>query len=228
MYESVANYSGQYLVVMVDPDASTPEDPSKRFILHWLAVNVTQTPTTGTSGRRQLSPPSSSSSSSLNSTGAGKDLVAYRAPTPGTTSSAHRYIVYAFQQPAGGFSLPPAFASLAASDNPDRAGFNLTSFMAAAGLGRPAAAEYFYVSRKAEVPGEFVAAPGASYPGGNGGAVFENSPNAAGNNTSSSTTAAGGTATTTQKGSSSSAGSRTGGWIDMVVGLGIWWLAVFM
>ncbi|KAG6368681.1 hypothetical protein INS49_002894 [Diaporthe citri] len=41
-YPSVANYAGQYVVVMVDPDATTPDNPDHRFILHWLAPNMTQ------------------------------------------------------------------------------------------------------------------------------------------------------------------------------------------
>ncbi|ORY59607.1 phosphatidylethanolamine-binding protein [Pseudomassariella vexata] len=51
-YQSVADYTGQYLILMVDPDAPTPSNPTRRFILHWLASNMTQntsaaTPQTG-------------------------------------------------------------------------------------------------------------------------------------------------------------------------------------
>lgn len=193
LYQSVAAYTGPYLVLMVDPDASTPEDPSRRFILHWLAPNVTQqtTTTTTTSGNnsnssnggavRTLVPPST-------------DFVSYRPPTPPETSSAHRYILYAFAQPAN-FAMPAAYSSLAGGNN--RTNFNLTTFISAAGLGRPAAAEYFYVSRQTQVPGTFVARAGATYPGGNGGAIFENSPNAAGTTNSSTTNATTGGSTTT-------------------------------
>lgn len=195
MYQSVANYNGQYMIIMVDPDASTPEDPSRRFILHWMAPNVTQSQ--GANGQRQLNPPSTS-----NVAGGVPDFVSYQAPTPGNTSSAHRYIIYAFQQPAS-FVVPSAFAGLAGGQN--RANFNLTSFLSAAGLPRPAAAEYFYVNRQSQVPGNFIALPGATYPGGNGGAIFENSPNAAGNATTT------GTGTGTASGAGSGRGS--GGWL---------------
>lgn len=172
---------------MVDPDASTPEDPSRRFILHWMAPNVTQAQSTD--GLRQLNPPSAAG------TGV-QDFVSYRPPMPGNTSSAHRYIIYAFQQPAT-FAVPSEFASLAGGQN--RSNFNLTSFMSAAGLERPAAAEYFYVNRQTQVPADFVAMAGGEYPGGNGGAIFENSPNAAGN----------GTATATSSSATSSASGAT-------------------
>ncbi|KAJ4397597.1 hypothetical protein N0V93_001830 [Gnomoniopsis smithogilvyi] len=161
LYQSVADYDGQYTIIMVDPDASTPEDPSRRFILHWMAPNVTQAQSIG--GIRQLSPPSTAG------TGV-QDFVSYRAPTPGTNSSAHRYIIYAFEQPAT-FTIPSEYASLAGGQN--RSNFNLTTFMSAAGLARPAAAEFFYVNRQTQVPVDFVALPGGTYPGGNGGAIFE-------------------------------------------------------
>ncbi|KAJ4420193.1 hypothetical protein N0V82_004538 [Gnomoniopsis sp. IMI 355080] len=192
LYSSVAAYNGSYTIIMVDPDASTPEDPSSRFILHWMAPNVTQAQSTG--GLRQLSPPSAAG------TGV-QDFVSYRAPTPGNTSSAHRYIIYAFEQPAT-FAVPSEFASLAGGQN--RTNFNLTTFMSAAGLDRPAAAEYFYVNRQTQVPGDFVALAGGTYPGGNGGAIFEDSPDAAGN----ATTTASGTSTSTS--TSSSTASSTG------------------
>lgn len=222
LYQSVAAYNGQYTLIMVDPDASTPENPTSRFILHWLAPNVTQTTSTG--GLRQLSPPSAAG------TGV-QDFVPYRAPTPGNTSSAHRYIVYAFEQPST-FAVPSAFASLAGGAN--RTNFNLTNFMSAAGLARPAAAEYFYVNRQTQVPGDFVALAGGQYPGGNGGAIFENSPNAAGNatttatSTSSTTSSTGTSSSSTASGAASAAGGGGGvlRWGDMmtmgVLGAAVW------
>lgn len=188
MYASVANYTGQYLILMVDPDASTPENPTRRFILHWLAPNATQAD--GTDGLRQITPPSSSA------TGVA-DLVSYQPPTPGNTSSAHRYIIYAFQQPAS-FVFPSSFSGFGSGAGQTRAGFNVSGFIEAAGLGRPAAAEYFYVSRKSEVPGGFVALAGGTYPGGNGGAIFEDSANASGTATATASgTGAASTATGT-------------------------------
>lgn len=223
LYQSVASYNGQYTLIMVDPDASTPEDPSRRFILHWLAPNVTQTQ--ATTGARQLRPPSAAG------TGV-QDFVPYNPPTPGNTSSAHRYILYAFQQPAT-FAVPSAFTGLAGGQN--RSNFNLTAFLGAAGLARPAAAEYFYVNRQAQVPGNFVALAGGTYPGGNGGAVFENSPNAAGNATATATGT--GTATATASGAAAATGATSGaggalGWGDVVsvgvVGAAVWGLVALL
>lgn len=212
LYQSVAAYNGQYTLIMVDPDASTPENPTSRFILHWLAPNVTQTTTTG--GLRQLNPPSAAG------TGV-QDFVPYRAPTPGNTSSAHRYIIYAFQQPAT-FSVPSSFSSFAGGAN--RSNFNLTSFMSAAGLDRPAAAEYFYVNRQTQVPGDFVALAGGTYPGGNGGAIFENSPNAAGNATTTATS----TSSTTSSTGTSSSSSTTGTGAASAAAGGVRWAGDMM
>lgn len=220
MYDDVANYNGQYLILMLDPDASTPEQPDLRFFLHWLAPNVTQTQ--GADGQRKLVPPS-------NATGAGlTDFVSYRAPAPGVTSSAHRYILYAFEQPDS-FAVPAAFEGLAGGQN--RSNFNLTSFMAEADLERPLAAEYFYVSRQAAVPGDFVGAAGGTYPGGNGGAIFEDSPNAAGNatTTTASGTATGSAATAAATTTSTSAAAprwwRAVESVDWHLGAGIWGVA---
>lgn len=197
---------------MVDPDASTPENPTRRFILHWLAPNTTQrdiTDNTPQRGLRSLTPPSGASVA---------DLVPYNPPTPGNTSSAHRYILYAFAQPAN-FALPAAFANFSGGAN--RANFNVTGFMAAAGLSRPMAAEYFYVNRQSNVPGNFIALAGGSYPGGNGGAIFENSPNAAGNGTGGTTTGSGNGSTAGTGSTGTSGAERAGlkGW--MIGGLGL-------
>lgn len=146
---------------MVDPDATTPDNPDHRFILHWLAPNVTQgapgsATAPGQTGLAQL-------------TNATENFTPYRSPGPALNSSAHRYILYAFRQPEG-FAVPSEFDTFAGGAN--RMGFNLTGFVEAAGLGNPAAAEYMYVSRQAAVPGDFVALPGGEFPGGNGNAIF--------------------------------------------------------
>ncbi|CAN8101402.1 unnamed protein product [Discula destructiva] len=200
LYQSVADYTGQYTLIMVDPDASTPEQPTRRFFLHWLAPNTTQS--SSSDDLRQLTIPNST-------------FVPYLPPTPPETSSAHRYIVYAFQQPDS-FVVPAAYAGLFTGggqqqqQQQSRASFNLTDFIAAAGLGRPAAAEYFYVNRQAQVPGDFVALAGGVYPGGNGAAVFEDSASAGGNATATS----GATPTGTGAGAAATAtAGAMGGWL---------------
>jgi phosphatidylethanolamine-binding protein len=156
-YKSIADYNGDYILLMVDPDAPSPQNPTRRFILHWLAANVTQT--------TQAQAPLTGQRALTNSTPA---LVPYRPPMPPTNSSAHRYIIYAFAQPAG-FAIPPSFSGF--SDQ-NRSMFNLDRFINEARLDRPAAGQFWYVSREPEVPGTFIALAGGAYPGGNGDAVF--------------------------------------------------------
>ena len=148
MYSSVASYSGQYMVLMVDPDASTPQNPSSRFILHWAQPSAILDP----SGMIQ------------NTTA---PLVPYARPMPPPTSDPHRYIFYALQQPAD-FSLPPQYSGLNAQN---RTRFNLTEFVSAANLGQPAAANYFFCQNKTGTPPDFYAPAGGQFPGGNGGAI---------------------------------------------------------
>lgn len=159
-YPSVAAYTGQYVVVMVDPDATTPENPNNRFILHWLAPNMTQ-------GGAGSAP--SPQSGLVQLTNATENFTPYRSPGPAFNSSAHRYILYAFRQPDD-FAVPAEFETYAGGAN--RMHFDLPTFIELAGLGNPAAAEYMYVSREPAVPGDFVALPGGQFPGGNGNAIF--------------------------------------------------------
>lgn len=159
-YPSVASYSGQYVVVMVDPDATTPDNPNNRFILHWLAPNMTQ-------GSAGSAPAPQAGLTQL--TNATENFTPYRSPGPALNSSAHRYILYAFRQPDD-FAVPAEFDTYAGGVN--RTHFDLPTFIELAGLGNPAAAEYMYVSREPAVPGDFVALPGGEFPGGNGNAIF--------------------------------------------------------
>lgn len=128
-FRSLADYTGQYVVIMIDPDAPSPDNPIRRSILHWLASGITQTLGGGSgriSGQRSLT----------NSTPA---TVPYAAPGPPPSSSAHRYFFYIWQQPPG-FQVPSSF-------NPNnRANFDIENFVRETNLGAPAAANYIYVS----------------------------------------------------------------------------------
>lgn len=136
---------------MVDPDARFPENPSLRFILHWLQTNVTAGPV-GADGTSPL----------INNTAA---RIPYRGPGPPTNSSAHRYLFYAFEQ-HDNFTFPASFEGF--SDT-NRTMFNLTTFLDESNLGQvPAAAQYFFASNQTGVPQDFSAAAGATFPGGNG------------------------------------------------------------
>lgn len=197
VYQSLASYTGQYLVMMVDPDASTPENPSRRFILHWLQPNVTlSNATTNPSAVGLL--PGSRQLANLTT-----PIAPYARPMPPSNSSAHRYILYAFQQP-NNFTIPPAYSGYSASN---RTSFNLTNFIRDARLGTPAAANYMYVTNQTNVPTNFVASAGGTYPGGNGGAVTSGDPGASYLATASATSTASGAGSSSSRAASSSAGA---------------------
>ncbi|KAK5047173.1 hypothetical protein LTR84_007116 [Exophiala bonariae] len=188
-YESISSYNGSYVLLMVDPDARFPENPTLRFILHWLQTNVTAGPV-GADGTSPL----------INNTAA---RVPYRGPGPPTNSSAHRYIFYAFQQ-HDNFTFPAAFESFNATN---RAMFNLTAFLDESNLGQvPAAAQYFFASNMTGVPQDFSAAAGGTFPGGNGQMITEGPGPAI---TASATTTGSGSAAATS-GSGSGTASATG------------------
>lgn len=191
-YRSLANYNGSYTVLMVDPDASYPETPTSRFILHWMQPNFTQANSTMMPSGRTLQ-------------NATAPAVPYMRPAPPTNSSAHRYIIYAFQQPLN-FTIPSQWSGLSSSN---RTRFNLTNFISDTGLGTPAAANYFYVSNQTSVPANFTAAPGGTYPGGDGTAVTSGDPYRS--STAASSSASSGTGSTTSTASTSSAGSGSAG-----------------
>nr|ANS56343.1 FT-like protein [Podocarpus macrophyllus] len=65
-----------YTLVMTDPDAPSPSDPTLREYLHWIVTDV----------------PATTSASF------GRELVGYEAPRP--TIGIHRYVMVAFKQAA--------------------------------------------------------------------------------------------------------------------------------
>lgn len=144
---------------MVDPDASYPQNPTNRFIIHWwqqgLVKSTTQANSTSIGGTQLV-----------NTTA---PRVAYRRPAPPTNSSAHRYIQYLFQQPPN-FAVPAAYSGYNAM-NASR--FPFEQFVRDANLGSPVAANYFYCSNQSVVPALFAGAPGSQYPGGNGAMITQ-------------------------------------------------------
>ncbi|EXJ65877.1 uncharacterized protein A1O5_10853 [Cladophialophora psammophila CBS 110553] len=182
-FQSIFSYNGSYVLLMVDPDARYPQDPTARFLLHWLQTDMTLGPQAA-DGTSQL----------INST---EPRAPYRNPSPPTNSSAHRYIFYAFFQHEN-FTLPSAFEGYSATN---RTNFNLTMFLDESNLGRtPAAAMYFFVSNQTQVPQDFTAAAGGTYPGGNGDMITAGP----GPSITPATTLATAGASTTATGSSSS------------------------
>ncbi|KIX08831.1 uncharacterized protein Z518_03488 [Rhinocladiella mackenziei CBS 650.93] len=150
-YESISSYSGSYVLIMVDPDARYPSNPTSRFILHWLQTDMTPA-SMAADGTSQL----------MNSTA---PRVSYRRPSPPPDSSAHRYIIYTFFQHEN-FTFPSAFEGYSETN---RSNFNITTFLDESNLGQsPAAAMYYFASNQTQVPQDFTAAGGGTYPGGNG------------------------------------------------------------
>lgn len=69
-----------YSVMMVDPDAPSPDDPSSAQWLHWAVINI---PGDG---------------SLLNSLDGGRAMISYAGPSPPAGSGDHRYCTYVFKQ----------------------------------------------------------------------------------------------------------------------------------
>ena len=205
---------------MVDPDARYPSSPNLRFLLHWLQTDMTAAPI------------SSDGTSRLTNTTVPR--VPYIGPAPPTNSSAHRYIIYAFFQHEN-FSFPSSFEGIGATN---RTNFNVTRFLDESNLGQsPAAAMYYYASNETQVPQDFTAAGGGTYPGGNGDMITSGpgpsiTPSSTAASASASTTGSRGATTskaasTTLSGSASStaagsaaSASNTGAAGKMTIGSG--------
>lgn len=165
---------------MVDPDASYPENPVNRFIIHWWQEGL-QKAATGPK------PTTTGGTVLVNSTA---PKVSYRRPRPPSNSSAHRYIQYLFEQPSN-FQIPDIYSGYGGSNITK---FPLEQFLSDVGLVQPVAANYFYCSNQTAVPDLFVGEAGGEYPGGNGAMITQgtNEPTPTGASSSASMT---GTAT---------------------------------
>ena len=199
---------------MVDPDARYPQAPSSRFILHWMQFDLTA-----------AAPAEDGTTQLINSTAV---RAPYRGPAPPTNSSAHRYIQYAFFQHEN-FTFPQAYEGYNATN---RTSFNLTDFLDQSNLGQiPAAAMYYFASNQTGVPQNFVAAAGATYPGGNGDMITAGpGPSITPSSSATASTSATGTSSGGGSGSASATGSAptatfTGGATAKRVGMGIALLA---
>lgn len=199
---------------MVDPDASYPQNPTNRWIIHWWQTGLVRSTT-------ETNDSSIGGTLLVNNTA---PRVAYRRPAPPTNSSAHRYIQYLFEQPAN-FQIPPIYSGYNAT-NASR--FPFERFVIDANLGSPVAANYFYCSNQTVVPDLFVASPGEQYPGGNGAMITQgtnlpSSTSASPSATGSSTT--GGVPTATYTGMASIYSSSGNAITALVAGLGAWLLS---
>ncbi|KAF2728441.1 PEBP-like protein [Polyplosphaeria fusca] len=113
--------AGRAVLFMVDSDV--PRNGTRVQLLHWLASNVTLSPT----DNRTLSVP-------------GTPEAAYRQPSPPVGDTSHAYTFILFPQPEG-FSIPSQFQDVLES----RVFFNISGFVQAAGLGDALAGNYIRV-----------------------------------------------------------------------------------
>ncbi|GJM99863.1 hypothetical protein PR202_ga17002 [Eleusine coracana subsp. coracana] len=103
-----------FTLVMTDPDAPSPSEPSMREWLHWLVVNIP--------GGREPSQ--------------GEEVVPYMGPRP--PLGIHRYVMVLYQQKSRVAAPAPAAGADAA-----RARFSTRAFADRHELGLPVAAMYF-------------------------------------------------------------------------------------
>ncbi|KAK8190498.1 phosphatidylethanolamine-binding protein [Phyllosticta capitalensis] len=128
-----------YLILMVDPDAPSPQNTSRSEILHWMQPGARLSRSTET----QTANDTAISMLSAADTGTAA-VVPYQGPAP-PSEAPHRYIVMVFRQPEGSdnFTLPADYEARQGGQN--RTLFNATDFVQKANLGDPVAATYFLV-----------------------------------------------------------------------------------
>lgn len=90
-FSSISSTSGQsstFTLLLIDPDAPTPDDPKFAYWRHWVVTGI---PTSI----------STSGSSSEGDVKDGKTVTPYLAPGPKDESGPHRYLFLLFKEPAG-------------------------------------------------------------------------------------------------------------------------------
>ncbi|KAF2791352.1 PEBP-like protein [Melanomma pulvis-pyrius CBS 109.77] len=118
--------NGKAVLFMVDSDV--PRNGTRVELLHWLVSDVTL------SGNNTLSFP-------------GPGEAPYRQPSPPVGDTPHAYTLVLFPQPEN-FSIPSQFTDVLQT----RVFFNMSNFVAAAGLGQPIAANYIKVQNLTGTP----------------------------------------------------------------------------
>ncbi|GJN28865.1 hypothetical protein PR202_gb17037 [Eleusine coracana subsp. coracana] len=109
-----------FTLVMTDPDAPSPSEPSMRECLHWLVVNI---PGGGDPSQ-------------------GEEVVPYMSPRP--PLGIHRYVMVLYQQRSRLVAPVPTASGVDAA----RARFSTRAFADRHGLGLPVAAMYFNAQRE--------------------------------------------------------------------------------
>ncbi|KAG4069036.1 hypothetical protein HA402_008347 [Bradysia odoriphaga] len=118
--------NAKYTMAMIDPDAPSRKEPTKRSWLHWLAVNLDK-----------------------NTIPHDNTLAHYNGPTPPKGSGHHRYIFLVFQQTKDFDSKVQNEIRNKYKDNASvRGGFNVKEFAQQHGLGDAVAFNYFETETK--------------------------------------------------------------------------------
>ncbi|OMP82746.1 Carboxypeptidase Y inhibitor [Diplodia seriata] len=125
-----------FLILMLDPDAPSPQDTSRAAILHWLQPGVRLS--------RSVEPFTSANGTVLTLLSerdtATAALAPYIGPAP-PSAAPHRYIVTLWRQPEAEFVMPSGFEGYVGGE--ERTGFNVSAFVEGAGLRDLVAATYF-------------------------------------------------------------------------------------
>lgn len=113
------------ILFMIDQDV--PRNNSRVTLLHWFIPNI-------------LVAGASNGTLRIPTTGGAP----YLQPSPPVGDIPHRYVFLLFRQPDN-FSIPAGFNISPPASTADRIGFNITDFVAKAGLSAPAAANWITV-----------------------------------------------------------------------------------
>ncbi|XP_069872106.1 phosphatidylethanolamine-binding protein 4 [Dipodomys merriami] len=120
-----ASEGGNYVLVMVDPDAPSRSNPKARFWRHWMVADIKGSNIK--KGKIQ-----------------GRELTAYRPPTPPAATGFHRYQFFVYPQGEKIISLLP-------KENKTRGSWKMDSFLTRYQLNEPAASTQF-MTKNAQDP----------------------------------------------------------------------------
>ncbi|OJD30731.1 protein heading date 3a-like [Diplodia corticola] len=217
---SNASNPATFILLMFDPDAPSPQDPSKAQILHWLQPGVRLSRSIEPTASPSSGAPLSMLSAADTSTPA---LVPYQGPQPPSVAP-HRYIVTLWRQPnSTGFEVPEAWSGYVGGEN--RTGFDAAKFVEDAGLqGGLVAATYFLAGKETVGEGRetYEGDDAAAGIGGNT-SVPVNASGSAGAATATTTTVSGGSSSATADAASATESSGAGrlGGVGAVVVAGV-------
>ncbi|KAL1634421.1 hypothetical protein SLS58_010709 [Diplodia intermedia] len=205
-----------FLILMIDPDAPSPQDTSRADILHWLQPGVRLS--------RSVEPVTDANGTLLtllSERDTATDAIApYIGPAPPSVGP-HRYIVTLWRQPEATFEMPEAFAGYVGGAN--RTGFNATQFVEEAGLRDLLAATYFLAGNMTVGDGSetYQGDDAAAGIGGNTSVPTDGSDSSAASGTAGSSSSAGAATATADAASAteSASGAERLGVCTLVVGV---------